>query len=278
MYRTVKVEVGSISQLLPVVICSNELYSTFPKVFPRFPVLATECVETVALGLRAEPDRLVVGLTVHGIGYDTHNLLQAVAAPGDRSERIFRVQAATHQRWPGGIAFHAEQLGRVGHPHGRERGRALPKQRTITCRRVLAGSFAHLPQGPARDARRVDRGAQGHVNRPPDLQDGLLAHQRRRGPAAEGHHLDTCPSVLDAEYEAAGQLARGEVVGLLEFADTVHGVRQPDAAQSQVGRHGIWRNGGSFDAPLLVLAGVTAHQGHAWPQRDLAHAQANHTV
>ncbi len=220
----------------------------------------------------------MIRLAVHDLRGQADDLLQAVAPARDRPERIFRIQTSARQRRPGRIAFGSEKLRRVGDPDVGQGPRAFPEQRAVASGGILPGRLAHLAQRPAGNSRGVHRGPERHIDRAGDLHHGLLADQRGRSPAAEGRDLHARQGALDGQDEAARQLAGREVVALLRIADALQRVRQPDAAERQIDRHGVRRHGGGFDPPFLVLAGVAADQRHAWREGDLPHAQADQAV
>ncbi len=135
-----------------------------------------------------------------------------------------------------------------------------------------------MAKGAPFDPRDVDLGAQAQVAGGVDLHDDLLADQGRMGAATEGQDLHARLALADAEDEPAGQLARLEIIGLVDDPHGVRCVGHPDAVNGEVAGDGIGREGRSLNAPNSVFSGKTVQERHPGNEGIVPHPQPHKAV
>ena len=155
MHRRVEIEKSGVSQRLPLVTRADEANPAFPDLFPRGSVFCANALEAVELCLRCQSRGVLIGMMMHDAANDTHQLGQAVSLSRLGTEGIGAFKSIACKRRAfcfdaGGLAsFH---VGDIGEAHFPQSAGAFPEKRPITRRLGLAGRFARMAEGPARDA------------------------------------------------------------------------------------------------------------------------------
>src|SRR6267378_3111038 len=172
----------------------------------------------------------------------------------------------------------ARELGDVGSAAGGEPAVCLPQHRTVddglvrARRRCLAGAPATGDPGgiDLRDHHQAAR----LVNFDPDL----LQHDRGEGPAAECQHFDGGGCVTALEVEAAGELAAGEVVALLDELSLSRNAAQLAAVNLDFAPDWIGTAGKSLTLLDRIDGRQPIHDGEPFDQRNRAGPQPDQSV